>query len=187
MSKTIFMGEGQENQLTPEEQENLKRFSEEQLLKDKAMLEQSRLAQKEKNTATLEELLQTKVKPTEDRVVVYPDPVDEFTEGGLLKPQEVQDREKPLTGTVLTVGPGLANDALLTNKLLLALLKSGQFDEDKPDDQYLELEKEVQLKTIPYKPGDRVLYGRFAGTPVPDPATKVELLIMRAGDIFAKV
>lgn len=108
----------------------------------------------EKDTVNREELLpklfKTKMQPLEDRIVVYPDPAERVTAGGILKPDEVVQRERPARGTVIAVGPG----------------------KDKP----------VDLKV-----GDRIIYGRFAGTGVDEPETKVEVLIMRPMDIFARL
>lgn len=44
--------------------------------------------------------------PFEDRVLVYPDPIEEVTKSGLYKPKEATDKEKMLVGTVIRFGPG---------------------------------------------------------------------------------
>lgn len=44
--------------------------------------------------------------PFEDRVLVYPDPIEEVTKSGIIKPSEATDKEKPLVGTVIRFGPG---------------------------------------------------------------------------------
>jgi chaperonin GroES len=98
----------------------------------------------------IEQLLKTTIDPLEDRVVVYPDPVAEVTESGIIKPQEVVKRERPAKGTVIRVGPGKGEPMLL-------------------------------------KAGDRIIYGRMAGTEIEDPITKAQVLIMRPTDIFAKL
>lgn len=99
---------------------------------------------------TIERLLNTTLSPLEDRVIVYPDPVEEKTESGIFKPQEAVKRERPLKGTVIAVGPGKG-------------------------------------EPIVVKAGDRVIYGRMAGTEIEDPNTKVNVLIMRPTDIFVKL
>ena len=182
--KHFVMGSGE---LTEEQRESIKRHTENKEKEDRELLERQRLEKKAKNTATLEELLMTKIAPTEDRVVVWPDPVEEFTAGGLLKPDEVIQKEKTCRGTVLAVGPGKVDDTTLTNKLLLAIFEGqGEIGEDLSE-KYEELKAEVNAKKIPYEPGDRILYGGYGGTEVPDPATGVPLLIMRPMDIFAKI
>lgn len=184
MSKTYMMGDGK---LSDEER---KAMEEAQVSEEQNMLDiQQRLQQTEANKkiVTLEELLKTRIAPSEDRVVVYPDPVELVTESGIIKPKEVTDKERPMIGTVLAVGPGLLNSTVLTNKLLLAILEGNAsaeaFDSGKID----ALRYEVNKPKVPYAPGDRIMYGRFAGTTMEDPDTKTPVLIMRPHDIFAKV
>lgn len=176
-----MMGDGElsdeEKALLPEVQKD-----QEERLKDLHELELGK--DKQRQMVTLEQLLKTRIDPTEDRVVVYPDPVDTVTGGGIIKPKEVIEKERPLTGTVIAVGPGKMDDVVLTNKLLLALLEANDNGRSVGS---TELRKEVERKRIPYVPGDRVLFGRFAGTEVQDPETKTELKIMRPMDIFAKI
>ena len=45
--------------------------------------------------------------PFQDRVLVYPDPIEEVTASGIIKPQEATDKEKVLVGTVIRFGPGI--------------------------------------------------------------------------------
>jgi len=99
---------------------------------------------------TIQKLLKTTLSPLEDRVIVYPDPVAEVTESGIIKPQEVVKRERPAKGTVIAVGPGKGEPMII-------------------------------------KSGDRVMYGRMAGTEIEDPSTKIQVLIMRPTDIFVKL
>ena len=46
------------------------------------------------------------IKPLSDRVVILPKPAEEKTAGGLFIPDTA--KEKPLSGTVVAVGPGTA-------------------------------------------------------------------------------
>lgn len=171
-------------ELTDEQRESIKKHQEEQEQQNKELLERQVQLRKEKTRFTIEQLLATTINPTEDRVVVYPDPIEELTEGGLLKPQEVIDKERALIGTVVAVGPGLDIERTVTNNLLLNMLR---YASDIPEDELKKLQEKYKLSRVPYAPGERVLYGRYAGTPVQDPTTKAELLIMRPPDIFAKL
>ena len=47
------------------------------------------------------------IKPLSDRVVILPNPAEEKTAGGLFIPDTA--KEKPLMGTVKSVGPGTAD------------------------------------------------------------------------------
>lgn len=82
-----------------------------------------------------------------DRVLVLPDPAKEKTEAGLDLPTQAQER--PITGTVISAGPG----------------KDG-----------------VPLEV---KMGDRVVYGKHAGTPVKVPGDELEYVMMRETEILA--
>ena len=50
----------------------------------------------------------TKVKPIDDRVVIQPTEAKNQTDSGIILPESAQ--EKPLTGTIIAVGPGKLND-----------------------------------------------------------------------------
>ena len=50
----------------------------------------------------------TKVRPLDDRVVVKPTQAEEKTASGIYLPESA--KEKPMTGTVIAVGPGKLND-----------------------------------------------------------------------------
>ena len=45
-------------------------------------------------------------KPLMDRVVIQEDPAEEISEGGILIPESVQDKERPQRGLVISTGPG---------------------------------------------------------------------------------
>lgn len=179
MAKTFIMGDGK---LTDEERENLKKAKEEAEQKNKEYNELQKKLQVEKKTVTLEELLNTRLNPQEDRIVVWRDKADQFTEGGLIKPDEVLQKERPSRGTVIAVGPGKDN-ANLTQELLCAILEAI----DGRSEAVIEFENRIKTTAINYQPGDRIMFGRFAGTPIDDPETGEELLIMRPSDIFVKL
>ena len=50
-----------------------------------------------------------KIRPLDDRVVVEPMPAEEVTAGGIVLPDNAQ--EKPQRGTVVAVGPGKLLDS----------------------------------------------------------------------------
>lgn len=184
MKKSYFLG-GEE--ITEEQREAAKKFSEAQEEQVKAQAEQQVSHEKQKALVTLEQLLHTRIVPEEDRIVVWKDRVSSTTESGLLKPDEAvakEEREVSM-GTVLAVGPGKKSQTSLTNRLLWAVLQeTGARSFFRWDD----LKKEVDgFEAITLKPGDHIIFGKFAGTPVPDPDTKEELLIMRPMDIFGKI
>jgi co-chaperonin GroES (HSP10) len=181
MSKTYLMGDGK---LSEEERILLdqNQVSEEDRMKE---IQQRDIDnEKQKKIVTLEMLFATRISPLEDRILVYPDPVATVTESGIIKPQEVVDKERPLTGTVIAVGPGKKVEQTVTNVLLLNILLHGT---DIPKDQFEKLKEETAVAAIPLQPGDRIMYGRMAGTDVEDLETKTMLKIMRPTDIFAKV
>lgn len=93
-----------------------------------------------------------RLRPHEDRVIIYPDQAPEKTESGIYIPETAEEKFRPATGTVIRVGEG----------------KDG--------------------KTINLKPGDRVMFGRRAGTPIINPDDKdCELLVMRYADTYITI
>ena len=52
-------------------------------------------------------------KPNEDRVLVLPAPAEEKTAGGIIIPDAA--KEKPQTGTVVSVGPGKKDEPITLN------------------------------------------------------------------------
>jgi co-chaperonin GroES (HSP10) len=179
MSKNYFIpGEG----LTEEQRESVRRHQESQEAETRKLADQQLNAQ-ENHEEIVAELLKTTMQAIEDRVLVYPDPVAAVTEGGIHKPESVIEKERPHRGTVIVVGPGKPNDVSMTNKLLFALLE----ESCGRSEAVIELEKEMSTTVVPLRPGDRIMYGRFAGTPITDEVTKREVLIMRPTDIFVKL
>lgn len=51
-----------------------------------------------------------KVTPLHDRVIIEPHPVDKVSKGGIIIPDTA--KEKPLKGTVISVGNGKANEPM---------------------------------------------------------------------------
>lgn len=92
------------------------------------------------------------VKPLHDRVVVRALEAETRTLGGIVIPDNAQ--EKPTTGEVLAVGSGRVT----------------------ADGQVLDMAVQV---------GDRVMFGKYAGTNVK--VNGEELTILREEDIFAVV
>ena len=85
-----------------------------------------------------------KVKPLNDWVVIVPSEAMTRTAGGLFIPDSA--KEKPAEGTVEAIGPGA-------------------LEEQKWEDRKKEKGKKKDRKFIPtsVKPGERVMYDRFAG------------------------
>lgn len=177
MAKHFIMGDGK---LTDEEREKLKQRQEELAKENQEINDRLKKTTEETSKVTLEQLLKTKLSPLEDRIVVWRDKAEQFTEGGLIKPREVLEKERPSRGTVIAVGPGKPNDTL-TQQVLIEILA---LDDEKKAEEF---RKKVIATTADFKPGDRIMFGRFAGTPVEDPDTGEELLIMRPADIFVKI
>lgn len=100
----------------------------------------------------------TSIEPVAFRVVIKPDPVKEKTQGGIvLAADKKAEKAATVSGTVLSVGPDVYN-AFKT--------------------------------TLPHggiKPGDRVLYAKYAGKGVTDPVTNEDLLLVNDEDIVAKI
>jgi co-chaperonin GroES (HSP10) len=185
MAKSVLMGDGK---LSEEERHNLKQVTEDQEKQMKDLHEREQQKEQEKKKVTLEELLATTLDPMEDRIIIYRDPVDSVTPGGIIKPEEVVARERPSRGTVLRVGPGKAvTDTEINNYIQLHILKAMEVVHQQ-DFNSKKVVGDIQtIRRPPYKPGERILFGKFAGTPVDDPATGEELLIMRPHDIFCKL
>lgn len=182
MAKHFIMGDGK---LTDEERQQLEQQKIDREAKEKEWLEKQKLREKEEKQVTLSELLNTTLVPQEDRIVVWRDPSEKVTDAGIIIPEEVQKNKRPSRGTVIAVGTGKSNENL-TQELLLALLES-QPDEDVDQEEIDAFRKRIVSVTANYKPGDRIMFGRFAGTPIDDPETGEELLIMRPADIFVKM
>lgn len=124
------------------------------------------------------------LQPVGDRLIVLPDPAAEITKGGLHIPDNA--KERPQLGTILRVGEGRGIDNTII-QMLTSLIKGVRFlltviATKEWIDEHLPLnEKSV----VNYKPGMRVLYGRYAGTEVE--YKEVKYLMIRFSDIAAIV
>ena len=87
----------------------------------------------------------TQIKPLADRVLIEPAPAETKTVGGIIIPDTA--KEKPLQGTIVAVGQGTKDEAMVL------------------------------------KEGDKVLYGKYAGTELEHEGKKY--LIMRQSDVVA--
>ncbi len=181
MSGKTYLMPGTE--LTEEQRASIKKFQEDQAHAQIERLKQNMEMSKVEREVLIKKLLDTKMEAIEDRVLVYPDPPETVTVGGIVIPNEVQDKQRPVRGTVIAVGPGKDDDQTVTNQLLFLQLKALHAE---PAD-IATAEKLMGPARIPVKAGDRIMYGRFAGTAIDDEETGAELLIMRPTDIFIKL
>ena len=114
----------------------------------------------------------TKYQPLDDRILILPDPQDEMV-GGLFVAEE--NKPKKLTGTVVAVGTGVP---LINVKLEIKV--------ELDPNAIRELKELIELlnngRKMDLSPGDRVIYGQFAGTRVP--LDGKEYLILRRSDVF---
>lgn len=88
-----------------------------------------------------------KLKPLADRVLIQPTAAEEVTAHGIIIPDSA--KEKPLSGTVIAVGDGTKDEAMVL------------------------------------KEGDKVLYGKYAGTEVDVDSDK--MLIMKQSEVLAVI
>lgn len=105
MNKKVFYMPGEE--LTEEEKkiasETLKRQQE------KTQKELADRAEADTQKKSSVDFMTVNFEPFEDRILVYPDPVETITKGGLYKPEEATKKMKPVIGTIVKVGPGKPN------------------------------------------------------------------------------
>lgn len=111
--------------------------------------------------------------PHQDRVVVLPDPAEYILDSGIIIPDSVT--EKPQTGLIIALG-----DDLSTQNLILKQVVAIREYIDVEYKHGADPEEKAQHKN---KPGDRVLFGKYAGIKVE--VERVEYLIMRYADIIA--
>jgi chaperonin GroES len=114
--------------------------------------------------------------PLEDRVIILPEEANKVTAGGLHIPENQQNA--PAKGTVVAVGPGRPDKP---HSVLVGFVKGDSFSETRQGDGW---EPVYRLESMPLKPGDKVLYGKFAGLEIKDPATEKKYLVMRLSDVF---
>jgi chaperonin GroES len=116
-----------------------------------------------------------KFVPYGDRVIVFPDETEEITAAGIHIPDTV--KEKPQCGTVIVAGKEI-NDSAKTLQHIIALRL-------KLDEAFAESFSGDPVDVIDLKRGDRILFGKYAGTEITIEGHKV--LIMRFNDIIGSV
>lgn len=185
MGKTVkkFYGPGEE--LTPEEKEEVlkaSQMSEEE--KKKWLAKKSAEAAEKKKVVNF---MTDQFVPFEDRVLVFPDPVDALTAGGLYKPDSAVDKVKPMRGTVVAVGPG--KETVNANAIVKALGYLADNEAAKaagrnPSWYGHDFDDLLQSNKINLKPGDKIYYGNYAGTEFV--INDIKYLIMRTADCFGE-
>jgi chaperonin GroES len=104
--------------------------------------------------------IEMKLQPLNDWAVIKPAAAEEKSAGGIIIPDTAQ--EKPQEGVVEAIGPGA-------------------YEEEKSEDKKKD-KKERQFVPTSVKPGERVLYQRYAGTTYTIGAE--ELVLVREKDIL---
>lgn len=107
------------------------------------------------------------IEPAGHRVVVFPDPVEEVSKGGIVvvtPDRENQEKRHQQSGTVVAIG----------NQAFKAFCQ-----ETLPDGSTKWGDPWVKV-------GDRVTYVRWAGRFVKDPVTEIDYLVMNDSDITAR-
>lgn len=130
-------------------------------------------------------------QPFEDRVIVIQDEAKGKLSDkvDLVLPDRYKEQHRPLTGTVVAVGPGKPDK--------LHLIQTGwnvngitmsfeEFEAATIKDNDMVLPVWVGT-AMPLKVGDRVYFGKYAGTPLPPTEEGKVPLVMRLADIFGKV
>lgn len=164
MKKNFYMPG---SELTEEEKESIKNTQEQkELTRQEDLKRQEELAQKKKSEL---DFMNVTFEPFEDRILVYPDPVETKTAGGLYKPEEVLNKVKPLIGTIVAVGIGKPNATYLIQSD-----KINKYDHPVTNGT---------LRDVIH-PGERIFYGNYAGTEIT--LNEIKYLIMRFADIFGK-
>ncbi|KAG2451531.1 hypothetical protein HYH02_004129 [Chlamydomonas schloesseri] len=94
------------------------------------------------------------LQPLADRVLIKVEEVADVTMGGVILPEAA--KERPLSGTVVRVGPG-------------------KYDKD----------AEGKRRTVPLAPGDKVLYFKYAGDNMETPSGD-KFVVLRSDDVLCK-
>lgn len=106
-------------------------------------------------------------QPHDNRILILPDPIEktpEQTEGGVFIPDHLRQDVNHLRGTVVAVGPGAFVDYAPP-----AFGHNGW----------------PRFTPMPFKPGDRVLYGRMSYTTLTFDG--VDHIILREPDIYGRI
>ena len=185
MGKTVknFYGPGEE--LTPEEKEEALKAS--QMSEDEKRQWLKKKADDAIANKKVVDFMTDKFIPFEDRVLVFPDPVENLTAGGLYKPDSAVDKVKPMRGTVVAVGSG--KESVNANAIVKALgyHADNQIDAlrgDHPMWRSDNFDLLLQSNKINLKPGDKIYYGNYAGTEFV--INDIKYLIMRTADCFGE-
>lgn len=133
---------------------------------------------------TLDELPNPRMDALEDILVILPDQVLSQTEGGIHIPESSKEKMQPARGTIICVGPGKDHADVTLIKIYNLLLQVFRLMSlwRKTDPQELPM-----ASRMPFKRGDRVLYGHYSGTSIEDPDGGHSYLIMRKTDVFIKL
>jgi len=114
-----------------------------------------------------------KLRPLSNRVVVKPDPADEYTASGLHIPHVAQAAEKPQTGEVVWVGPGKVSEFPVL--LMMFELEGGRN----------EYATEFRRMPMVLEPGMKILFGKYAGANIEIGRDK--FIILRETEVLALV
>lgn len=124
-----------------------------------------------------------KLEPIEDRIVVDPEAAASESTGGLIIPDS--EREKPQRGIVVAVGNGVIPNDEKINYIITILLWIGTVISFLHPKAGAFKGKEQSAPKMILKPGDKVLYGKLAGSEINiDGKTQ---LIMRQSDVLSKI
>ncbi len=92
-------------------------------------------------------VLNMKIKPLADRVLIEPIAMEDKTESGIILP-ETADKEKPEQGRVIEVGPGRTNKPLTVKKGDIVLFTKYGPNEIKIKDKEYLIAKEEDILAI---------------------------------------
>jgi co-chaperonin GroES (HSP10) len=185
------MGKTQKNfyvpgeELTPEEKEEALKAS--QMSEDEKRQWLKKKADDAIANKKVVDFMTDKFIPFEDRVLVFPDPVENLTAGGLYKPDSAVDKVKPMRGTVVAVGPG--KESVNANAIVKALGYNAdniraQMMGDYPSWNSDDFNALINNNKINLFPGDKIYYGNYAGTEFV--INDIKYLIMRTADCFGE-
>jgi chaperonin GroES len=120
------------------------------------------------------------LKPLGDRVIIKQKEAPKEMSGVVI-PEKYQEKYQDPEGTVMAVGPGMQNDHAILRKILKFLLWSFGVSRWKTD--AITVPQEFHVSTsMTVKVGDKVRYGRHAGTKIQHDGE--EYILVRETDIF---
>lgn len=112
------------------------------------------------------------LKPLGDRVIIKQKEAPKEIDGVII-PDKYQEKYQDPEGTVMAVGPGLQNDHAILRKILKFLVWG--YKEVVPQEFHVSTSMTVKV-------GDKVRYGRHAGTKIQH--NEEEYILVRETDIF---